>query len=274
MFRHTNRLDRLVLASVATWLLGMAPLSETNAWQQPPTPCPCEAEGVCRPNGPWGHTPTKWRPWPGDVISQPTTPSAEADEQKRLELPPFELPPPEMEGLRGPNKSKPPKAKKKDQGTAEPAEAAAPEPEMPVPDANPLEGLGPEAFDLQDNFDRQPPAEKQPAAELPPLGQPAVELPQEEASPLPGLDLEKQPQTEPQPETQPDEDFDPFGYFEPPKSTPVPAGQRTSRAPTKSDDAPPQLPPSLRKFSQRSTPTRRATVRDSRLFRPAVAAMQ
>ncbi len=149
------------------------------------------------------------------------------------------------EGLRGPNKSKPPKAKRNVEDAEEAAKNNVLEPAAPLPEADPLEGIEPGAFGLQDEFDLEPPA---------------AEQPQQGAEPLPGLDLQDQAE----PEAEPVDEFDPFSRLDQRRSTPAPANRRTSLAPPALDDAPPQLPPSLRKFSRRSPPTRRAALRDVR----------
>ena len=98
MFNHSSQFDRLALVSVAALLLGTMLVPDASGWQQPATPCPCAVDGVCQPNGPWGHTPTKWRPWPGDVVGPASTPADEAETRERLQLDPFELPPIVKEG--------------------------------------------------------------------------------------------------------------------------------------------------------------------------------
>ena len=271
MFHHSSQIDRLVLVSIATLLVGTTLVPDASGWHQPASPCPCAADGVCQPNGPWGHTPTKWRPWPGDRVGPAPTSDDEAETREQLQLDPFELPPISKEGQRGPNKSKPPKAKRSvdiEVDVKDAAEAAidnALEPVAPMPEVNPLEGIDPGAFDIQDEFNLEPPA---------------MELPQQEAEPLPGFDLqeEAEPEAEPPEEESPEaesiDDFDPFSRIDPWRSTPAPADRRTSLAPPVLDDTPPQLPPSLRKLSRRSPSTRRATLHDGRFVRPAVAMIQ
>jgi hypothetical protein len=252
MFNHSSQFDRLALVCVAALLLGTILVPDASGWQQPATPCPCAVDGVCQPNGPWGHTPTKWRPWPGDVVGPASTPADEAETRDQLQLPPFEKPPIVKEGQRGPNKSKPPKAKRVED-EAEAAEDDVLEPADPLPEADPLEAIDPGAFEIQgqDEFNLEPPA---------------VEDPLKDTEPLPGLDQPDQ--------AEPLDDFDPFSRLDPRRSTPAPANRRTSLAPPVFDDAPPQLPLSLRKLSRQPPPTLPATLRDSRFLRPAVATIQ
>ncbi len=251
MFNHSSQFDRLALVSVAALLLGTMRVPDASGWQQPATPYPCAADGVCQPNGPWGHTPTKWRPWPGDVVGPATTPADEAETRERLQLDPFELPPIVKEGLRGPNKSKPPKAKRDVEDAEEAAENNVLEPAAPLPQADPLEGIDPGAFGIQDEFSLEPPA---------------AEDPPQDTEPLPELD--------PQDQAEPIDDFDPFSRLDQRRSTPAPAIRLTSLALPVFDDAPPQLPPSLRKLSRQPPPTRPPSLRDSRFLRPAVATIQ
>ncbi len=106
----------------------------------PPTPCPCAADGVCRPVTPWGYSITRWRSWPGESIGQPTPPDAAVDSDEQG-LRPYELPPPEREDLRGPAKDEAAKANKE---TADSAPSDGPAQLLPGPDALP-------AFDPQGN---------------------------------------------------------------------------------------------------------------------------
>jgi|GEM_PF-4800240 len=94
----------------------------------PPTPPPCEAEGVCRPNRTtWGWSQTRWRPWPGDKAGlRPSATPSPTSEQAEEPFQPFERPTPEAEDLR----RKP--AKK-----AEVTEPEAPEPGAPEQEPKP-----------------------------------------------------------------------------------------------------------------------------------------
>jgi hypothetical protein len=250
MFHHSSLIDRLVLVSVAALMLGSTLVEDARGWQHPATPCPCAADGVCRPNGPWGHTPTKWRPWPGDTLGREETSAEETETRKEFPLPDHELPPITKEGLRGPDIVKPPRPKREESEAAEPAIAQ--------PQADPLEGVDPLGIGGQEDFNLEPPVED-------PL-QPAIE-------PQPGIDLlEEGPEAEP--EANPLEEFDPFSQLNVPRGTPASASRRTSLAPAAGNDAPPQLPPSLRKLSQRVVPSRKIDPRDSRFRRPAMALVQ
>jgi len=106
----------------------------------PPLPCPCDAEGVCRPNRlTWGYSQTRWRSWPGE---QPALAEQDATgESVPLALPPYETPRPDQEDLRGPVKGKAAKAD-------EEAASQFPADEEPAPL---LPGLEAPAFDPQGN---------------------------------------------------------------------------------------------------------------------------
>jgi len=257
MFNHSSQFDRLALVSAAAVILSATLNLDARGWQHPPTPCPCAADGVCRPNGPWGVTPTKWRPWPGDSLDKKPITAEEEETREQLQLPPFELPPIVKEGQRGPNITKPPKAKRDDDATTgddavEAAEQNALEPAAPLPVADPLEAIDPEAFDIQDDFNLEPPVEGQ--------------APQDD-EPQPEFNLED----EADPEVDPLDDFDPFSRLDRRKGAPATSVRRTSLAPAVRDDAPPQLPPSLRKLSRRPSSTPSAPLQQSRFRRPAVA---
>jgi hypothetical protein len=247
MFHYFIPIDRLLSVSVAALILGSTLVGDARGWQHPATPCPCAADGVCRPNGPWGYTLTKWRPWPGDKLGEDEPTAEETEIREELRLPGRELPPITKEGQRGPNVTKPPKRKRE--------EADAIEPVAPEPQANPLEGIDPAGIGGPDGFDLAPPAGDplQPAIEL----QPEVNL------------LE-----DPEPEADPIDDFDPFSQLNTPRGAPAPASRRTSLAPTARGDAPPELPPSLRKLTRRTAPSQKIDPRDSRHHRPAMAMAQ
>ncbi len=112
--RQAQKRSWLGISALALLLAGLESLSYGGCL--PPTPSPCAADGVCRPNREWGHYETRWRSWPGDPTSQqqPTRADAsapgEADEQG---LGPFQLPLPEQEDLRGPAKDKAARSEKK-----------------------------------------------------------------------------------------------------------------------------------------------------------------
>jgi hypothetical protein len=252
MFNYSSPMDRLALMSTAALLLGAMLAPDARGWQQPATPCPCEADGTCRPKGLWGYAQTKWRPWPGDTLGQVSTSVEEAEIRKELQLEPFEKPPITKEGQRGPNITKPPKPKRDEVDATEPAVDNLIDPAAPLLGDDLLEEFDPAALGGQDDFNLEPPLGDplQPAAEP----QPKEDLPGEAV-----------------PEVEPLDDFDPFSRLDLPKSAPAPVGRRTSLARPVQDDAPPQLPPSLRKLSRRSMPSQRAVPRDSRYGRPAIA---
>jgi len=72
----------------------------------PPTPSPCAADGICRPNqASFGYSPTRWRPWPGDPKPEAPTPAEDPIAEEEMKLAPFEHPTPEDEDVRGPAKT-------------------------------------------------------------------------------------------------------------------------------------------------------------------------
>jgi hypothetical protein len=266
MFNYSSPMDRLALMSTAALLLGAMLAPDARGWQQPATPCPCEADGTCRPKGLWGYAQTKWRPWPGDTLGQVSTSVEEAEIRKELQLEPFEKPSITKEGQRGPNITKPPKPKRDEVDATEPAVDNPIDLAAPLPGDDLLEEFDPAALGGQEDFNLEPPVGDplQPGADL---LQPGADLLPPDAEPQPKVDLPG----EAVPEVEPLDDFDPFSRLDLPKSAPAPVGRRTSLARPVRDDAPPQLPPSLRKLSRRSMPSQRAVPRDSRYSRPAIA---
>ena len=104
----------LAIGVLAAMLACSASLTYGVTGCQPETPCPCAADGICRPKREtWGHYKTRWRTWPGELRGDEPeladTPSATEET-----LPPFETPTPEQEDLRGPAKKDAP-----DEATAE-----------------------------------------------------------------------------------------------------------------------------------------------------------
>lgn len=91
-------------ATVASLLVGIGVVGAAPVQGQcrPATPAPCAADGMCYPNrNTWGSYTTNWRPFPGDTVG--VTPTPETEEQRlQSELPPFIVPGPEQEDLRGP----------------------------------------------------------------------------------------------------------------------------------------------------------------------------
>lgn len=77
------------------------------------TPCPCAADGICRPKREtWGFYESRWRTWPGEPTPRPRAADSQTPDEADApqNLPEYELPLPEQEDLRVPPKSK----KKKD----------------------------------------------------------------------------------------------------------------------------------------------------------------
>ena len=208
---------------------------------QPDTPCPCVAEGTCKPQGPWGYTQTQWRRWPGDTIERPEDVQAE-EEDIRGTLPGSELPLPEKEGLRGPEPQEDRRKKKKrreglageipaevepGEGVPAPFPAVEPPPELP-PDLGP--GLPDDVGPLQ----------PEPAAEQP-LEQPEAE---EESA---------------------DDFFDPFSQIESSlEETAEPATSTTQAPKLRQSNGPPPLPSSLKKFSRALRPKTPSYARSKR----------
>jgi len=140
---------------------------------QQPTPNPCAADGVCRPNSPeWGYSKTRWRPWPGDApikTQADDTPSGDDD----LELKPFVLPHASEEDLRVPKKNKLDKA---DDNQKEESPEPLPGADL-LPGADVLPDLGKEEpfnFEPQGNQRAVPSTDDAPPA-LPSSLQQAVE---------------------------------------------------------------------------------------------------
>lgn len=273
LVNSSGRKRSTALAVILVSLLA-APAS---AWQQrPATPAPCSVDGGCRPQGPWGFTGTKWRPWPGDSIGAPKPTAAEEETREQLQLDPFELPTPEKEGERGPKVTKRPKAPAAE--AEAPADAPAivappgvaprpdaneaPEPAVPLPDDEvPLPDDEPAAggAGALDDFGLEAPAaQPEPNLEQPPaLAPPAIEPPATE-EPMPEA-----------PPAEPAEDFDPFSQLNGPPAAPPEISRRAKAITPHEDDQPPALPASLRKLTKAAAPVTRAGARDSRYVQAA-----
>ncbi len=118
---------------------------------QPPTPSPCAADGVCRPNrDSWGYSQTRWRQWPGDPRTGRPTDAATPDLEDDKGLPGYQTPKPEQEDLRGPAKGK------KDEDAEDAGEG---EDAQPLPGPEVLPG-----FDPQGNLESLPPVDDAPPA--------------------------------------------------------------------------------------------------------------
>lgn len=237
MSRQLNMLTRLLLFAFAATLLGSALATAACALDcQPATPCPCAADGTCRPQGPWGHSQTRWRPWPGDVIDKKPTTVEEEQKQEQLRLEPYETPVPEKESLRG---SETPESRKKKSRTDDEA-----------PAGDPLGGL---EQDLGGAFPGAEPAvePQQPIEQPQPFGQPAeidgFELPG-------GAELEQPLEDAPLPEGKPLDDFDPFSDLNYKREVPRTAHQPATTSPQLPASGPPTLPASLQKLSRTMGP--------------------
>ncbi len=237
MSRLLGKFKNVILIGFFVTLLGLACETEVNALDcQPATPCPCAADGTCRPQGPWGHSQTRWRPWPGDVIDSKQSTQEEEEKQEQLMLEPYETPIPEKEALRGAETPESRKKKPKSDGGAiisdplggagqdlggpVPGEIPAAEPQQPVAQPGGLDG-----FDL-----------------------PEAEAPAEDA---------------PLPEEEPLDDFDPFSDINQRMRAPKTVKQPAATTPQLPASGPPSLPASLQKLSQtmRPTPSQRRGIR-------------
>jgi len=139
MSHHQTYRLCLAVAVLALMLTGSESLSYGVTGCQPETPCPCAADGVCRPKSEsWGHYKTRWRSWPGEQHGQQPALADPTDGPEQA-LPPFETPIPEQEDLRGPAKDKKEKTRKgaadsgaDDRATDEPGQLLPGPEDLPV----------------------------------------------------------------------------------------------------------------------------------------------
>lgn len=148
----------------------------------PTTPCPCAADGVCRPKrDSWGHYKTRWRAWPGETSGQePTLATPDETEESTLdELPPYQTPPPEQEDLRVPAKDKKKAGDEEGEATEMQIELPGelPGEALPGPGIQPAPGGAAEPDDF-DPFSQQPgvPLDDAPPALPPSLRQAAAAM--------------------------------------------------------------------------------------------------
>jgi len=128
----------LVVFSVAT---GFSDAKGAGVGCLPPTPSPCAADGVCRPNqASFGYSQTRWRPWPGDPKPELPTPAEDQVAEEEMKLEPFQRPAPEEEDIRGPTKTKSFTPPEEDSSQALPD---------PLPEADPQSSIP--ALPLQDD---------------------------------------------------------------------------------------------------------------------------
>lgn len=139
---------------------------------QPPTPCPCAADGTCHPKrDTWGSYKTHWRPWPGDKVGLTPTKTEETESDIKQQLPTYQPPRPEQEELRGPAKKLPSAEAAKPATTdappqavpaAEAAEPAGQEFELPglpgIPDFDPQGSLPPGRLQVLPQIEDGPPS--------------------------------------------------------------------------------------------------------------------
>jgi hypothetical protein len=91
----------------ASFVVGVCASGAANAAGPPasldrPTPPPCCADGICRPNPlTWGHYATRWRRWPTDYL-EPLPAEAQPPAPLGPDVPGYEAPPAEEEDRRAP----------------------------------------------------------------------------------------------------------------------------------------------------------------------------
>jgi len=170
---HFRKLHQtcLVVSTLVLMLAGFESLSygvgECLGGCSPDAPCPCAADGVCRPKrATWGYSRTRWRTWPGEeAAQQPTRADGAPGSDPSEPLVPYETPPADQEDLRGPAKAKVDRSNDDAEGDVE-----EPASLLPSPDAIP-------AFDPQSNeMFEVPPMEDAPPALPASLRQAALQL--------------------------------------------------------------------------------------------------
>jgi len=134
---HVSVTRFAALVGAVIFFFALKGISDTNGAEigcLPPTPSPCIADGICRPNRElFGYSRTRWRPWPGDPLPEQPTPAEETTTEDEMTLEPFEHPAPEEEDTRGPAKTKsfaPPEKDSLPESGEMPAEGVLPEPDQ------------------------------------------------------------------------------------------------------------------------------------------------
>ena len=162
MSNRWNQHIRLTVACAAA-VLGLSmnsAASGVGVGCLPPTPSPCAADGICRPNrASWGFSHTRWRRWPGEPLAERPTPAdeLEADEETRLE--PFERPPAEKENLRGPARTRASEDTEANEATEATDEAQGQEPPPVLPEVDLMPDFDPQGnFPILPRQDDAPPA--------------------------------------------------------------------------------------------------------------------
>src|SRR5262245_24011561 len=104
-----------------------------------PTPPPCCADGICRPNAAeWGWYRTQWRRWPTEELAPtPATSPGKAGKEAVPGVPSYETIPPELEDRRAPPPTKP-RAESEERREAPPEGPSAPGGEPAAPRSAPL----------------------------------------------------------------------------------------------------------------------------------------
>lgn len=121
----------------------------------PQVPCPCAADGVCRPKrATWGYSQTRWRTWPGEQLGQQPTlaDGATPDQVEGEALVPFETPPAEQEDLRGPAKAKVDRSDD-EEATDEAIDGAVDDPAVLLPGPEALPAFDPQGNNQDDQFE-------------------------------------------------------------------------------------------------------------------------
>ncbi|NOY41024.1 MAG: hypothetical protein GXP26_04190 [Planctomycetes bacterium] len=134
MFYRWNHLSG-VTAPWAASLIALTLVANTWALDEcrQPTPSPCGADGVCRPQAhSWGYSQTRWRHWPGEEKQPGAGPETVDPDDDLMKLEPFIHPEPVEEDLRGPAKIKSNKSKR-EAGTEEEAEEKMELPQLEEP---------------------------------------------------------------------------------------------------------------------------------------------
>ncbi len=284
-YENRARLSGARLSGVGltgTWILIGSVVMSSGMGQSvatathPPTPRPCEAEGVCRPSrATWGWNQTRWRPWPGDQAGlQPSVTATPAAEQEAESFQPFERPSPEEEDQR----VKPSKKAAQGESTGPPStgpQSMSPESTAPVDKVVPdlpgseLPALEPElpALELEGRMTPQPiPSIDEVVLQLPAArdvqvrqsadairtsqdGNSELRMAGRIASPSPPVLVEAYQETpadipQPLPETESAQPSASAAGHRPDSATAIPAGRLQ-------DDTPPRLPASLRRLETR-----------------------
>ncbi len=128
MLTRYSLMKNLRMVSVGLVLGSTLPVYAANigACRQP-TPHPCAADGVCRPQREtWGTYRNQWRPWPGDAIGHADQAAGPDVSGEAESLPGFQPPSAKDEDLRGPAKIKEKSSKDSEDSSDDALEIDAP----------------------------------------------------------------------------------------------------------------------------------------------------